>query len=425
MTLPQRIVLLLLALSLFAGVATGGQIYYRLSYFWGLLFFGSWIWSVFSLRGIQVERTARTLRAQVGQIFEERFEVTNQSRLFRLWLEVHNESPLPESGGSQVLTLIGGRQRRIYWSQTLLTQRGVFPLGPTIMASGDIFGLFPVKRAIMPQETLIVYPLMWDIRTFPNPPGLLPGGEALRRRTHQITPNASGIREYYPGDALNRIHWLSTARRNRLMVKEFELDPLAEVWLFLDMARFGQSALPYVHEEFNVLNFWRKPIKVGLPPSTEEYAISIAASLGRHFLSNGRAVGLVSAGQQLTLLSPDRGGRQLGKLLEGLAVLHAEGNLPMQALVESQARHIARGSIIVLITPTVLVEFVYLVEYLLRRGLRPVTVLLDSASFGGPAGTDYLVERIRALDVPVRKVQNGLDISTALSEGIRDKMYPL
>jgi uncharacterized protein (DUF58 family) len=425
MTLPQRVVLILLALSLFAGVATGGQIYYRLSYFWGLLFFGSWIWSIFSLRGIQVERTARTLRAQVGQIFEERFEVTNQSRLFRLWLEVRNESPLPESGGSQVLTLIGGRQRRIYWSQTLLTRRGVFPLGPTILSSGDLFGLFPVNRAMSPQETLIVYPLMWDIRSFPNPPGLLPGGEALRRRTHQITPNASGIREYYPGDSLNRIHWVSTARRNRLMVKEFELDPLAEVWLFLDMARFGQASLPYVHEEFNVLNYWRKPVKVGLPPSTEEYAVSIAASLGRHFLSNGRAVGLVSAGQHLSLLSPDRGGRQLGKLLEGLAVLHAEGNLPLQALVESQSRHIARGSIILLITPTVLVDFVYLVEYLLRRGLRPVTVLIDSASFGGQAGTDYLVERVKALSVPVRKISNGVDLSIALSEGARDKIYPI
>jgi uncharacterized protein (DUF58 family) len=425
MTLPQRVVLILLALSLFAGVATGGQIYYRLSYFWGLLFFGSWIWSIFSLRGIQVERTARTLRAQVGQIFEERFEVTNQSRLFRLWLEVRNESPLPESGGSQVLTLIGSRQRRIYWSQTLLTRRGVFPLGPTILSSGDLFGLFPVNRAMSPQETLIVYPLMWDIRSFPNPPGLLPGGEALRRRTHQITPNAAGIREYYPGDSLNRIHWVSTARRNRLMVKEFELDPLAEVWLFLDMARFGQASLPYVHEEFNVLNYWRKPVKVGLPPSTEEYAVSIAASLGRHFLGNGRAVGLVSAGQHLSLLSPDRGGRQLGKLLEGLAVLHAEGNLPLQALVESQSRHIARGSIILLITPTVLVDFVYLVEYLLRRGLRPVTVLIDSASFGGQAGTDYLVERVKALSVPVRKISNGVDLSIALSEGARDKIYPI
>jgi uncharacterized protein (DUF58 family) len=67
--------------------------------------------------------------------------------------------------------------------------------------------------------------MMFNIHSFPLPSGLLSGGEALRRRTHQITPNAAGVRDYAPGDPLNRIHWISTARRRRLMVKEFELDP--------------------------------------------------------------------------------------------------------------------------------------------------------------------------------------------------------
>ncbi len=102
MTLAQRIVLLLLAFSLIAGLATGSVIYYRLTYFWALLFFGSWLWSFLSLRGLRFKREARTLRAQVGQVFEERFEIINDSRLFRVWLEVRNESPLPDSGGSQV-----------------------------------------------------------------------------------------------------------------------------------------------------------------------------------------------------------------------------------------------------------------------------------------------------------------------------------
>lgn len=417
MTLSQRVVLLLLALSLIAGIATGGQIYYRLSYFWGILFFGSWLWSIFSLRGLRLMRTARALRAQVGQVFEERFEIVNDSRMFRLWVEVRNESPLPEPGGSQVLTLIGGKQKRIYWSQTLLTQRGVFPLGPTVLASGDIFGLFPINHNLPAQESLLVYPLMVNVHDFPEPPGLLPGGEALRRRTHQITPNASGVREYLPGDPLNRIHWLSTARRSRLMVKEFELDPLAEVWIFLDASRYGHAALPQPPQDFNVMNYWRQTVKVSLPPSTEEYAVSIAASLSRYYLKIGRAVGLVSAGQHLTLLPPDRGGRQLGKILEDLALIRAQGELPLQGLVESQAKHVPRGSTIILITPTAQNDFAYLVEFLVRRGLRPIAVLLNAASFGGPQGNDFLVERLRLMGVSVTQVSNGVDLELALSNG--------
>lgn len=234
MTSAQRVVLILLLLSLIAGVATGGRIYYRLSYLWALLLISGWLWSLLSLRGLILKRSARTLRAQVGQVFEERFEVQNDSRLPHLWIEVRDESTLPGSKGSRVLTLIAGRQGRSYLARTRLIQRGVFPLGPTELRSGDLFGLFPVKQSLAVQDSLLVYPMMVELSNFPNPPGLLPGGEALRRRTQQVTPNAAGVREYAPGDPLNRIHWLSTARRDRLIVKEFELDPLADVWIILD-----------------------------------------------------------------------------------------------------------------------------------------------------------------------------------------------
>jgi uncharacterized protein (DUF58 family) len=260
------------------------------------------------------------------------------------------------------------------------------------------------------------------VNNFPDPPGLLPGGEALRRRTHQITPNASGVRDYLPGDSLNRIHWISTARRNRLIVKEFELDPLAEVWIFLDASRYNQAALPYKLPDYNVLDYWRKTVKITLPPSSEEYSVSIAASLGRYFLQRGRAVGLVSAGRFLTLLPPDRGGRQLGKILEALSLSRAEGTLPLRGLLETQSKHIPKGSTVILITPSSELEFAIDVEFLLRRGLRPVTVLLDASTFGGLKSNIHLVDKIRTLGVPVHHIVNGVDLKSALEEGYSEKL---
>ncbi len=427
MTAAQRVVFILLLLSLLAGVATGGRIYYRLSYLWALLLISGWLWSLLSLRGLIVKRSARTLRAQVGQVFEERFEVQNDSRLPHLWIEVRDESTLPGSKGSRVLTLISGRQGRSYLARTRLIQRGVFPLGPTELRSGDLFGLFPVKQSLAVQDSLLVYPMMVELSNFPNPPGLLPGGEALRRRTQQITPNAAGVREYAPGDPLNRIHWLSTARRDRLIVKEFELDPLADVWIILDAAKNVQTSLSQSFIDIDPRDFWRRTVKIPLPPSTEEYGVSIAASLSRYFLRRGRAVGLVCSGQYLTLLPPDRGGRQLGKILEALSILKAEGRLPLRGLVETQARHLPRGSTVVLITPSFYEEIAIICDYLLRRGLRPIAVLLDASSFGGLRGTDRLVENLKTLGIPVSRVANGDDLEVALSAGVISltKHYPI
>jgi len=417
MNTGQKVVLALLALSLIAGLATGGKLYYRLSIFWILLFFGSWFWSYFSLGGLQFIRSARTTKAQVGQIFEERFEIQNLNRFPRLWLEIHDESSLPGSEGSRVLTMVKGRQTRSYIARVRLIKRGVFPLGPTTLATGDLFGLFPVETKIPGIDSLLVYPMMVDIKSFPNPPGLLPGGEALRRRTHQITPNAAGIREYFTGDPLNRIHWLSSARRGRLMVKEFELDPLADVWIFVDAAALVQSSFPQESTDSYAKDFWNHPVNIPLPPSTEEYGISVAASLARDYLRRGRAVGLACSGQHLTLIAPDRGGRQLGKILEALALTQMKGKLPINALIETQVKHMVRGSTVVLITPSVFREVAFVVDFLIQRGLKPIVILLDAYSFGGSSGTDRLAESIKLLGIPYRLIKKDADLSAALSDG--------
>lgn len=423
MTSPQRVVLVLLVVSLIAGVITGSTFYYRLSYLWILLFVGSWGMSRIALRGLQFDRTARALRSQVGQIFEERFEVFNDSRLPRLWLEVRDESSLTGSRASQVISMIGRRESRSYLVRTRLLERGVFPLGKTVIASGDLFGLFPVSCSFPAQESLLVYPMMFDVEAFPSPIGWLSGGEALRRRTHQITANASGVREYAPGDPLNRIHWLSTARRNRLIVKEFELDPMAEVWFFLDACRYVHSGLAYEPKPLDEREMWRPSVKIPLPPSSEEYAISVAASLARFYLQRGRVVGLVSAGKEFSVLPAERGGRQMGKILESLALLRAEGRLPIEGLVEAEVRNLPRGSTVVLITPASDKSVVVSVELLSRRGMRPVVVLLDAASFGGPEGSDVLAKDLEMLNIPVCRVANEDDLSVTLSEASRHYIW--
>jgi uncharacterized protein (DUF58 family) len=422
-TPAQRIVLILLLASLLAGVVTGASFYYRLAYVWVFLYVVNWVLSKYSLRGVEFNRRARFLRSQVGQIFEERFEIRNNSRLPRFWIEVKDESSLPGSRGSQVLSMIGRHETRSYLVRTRLSQRGVYPLGRTVLSSGDFFGMFPASCSFPAQESLLVYPMMVEVRAFPSPLGWLSGGEALRRRTQQITANASGVRDYEPGDPLKRIHWLSTARRNRFIVKEFELDPMAEIWIFLDAYEHVHVTARENPIQINERDMWRTVYKIPLPPSTEEYAVSIAASLARYFLQRGRVVGLVSAGYSLNVLPAERGGRQLGKILETLALQRTQGKIPLQALVEAEVQSLPRGSTVVMITPDTTRGVALICEYLLRRGMRPVIVLLDAASFGGSMGMDELANTLEMMRVPVCRVANGDDLSERLSEQSHPNMW--
>ena len=423
MTSAQRLVLLLFVGSFLAGLVSGSTVYYRIAYLWVFLYLSSWGMSRLALKGVEFRRTARSLRSQVGQIFEERYEVSNKSRLPRLWMEVQDGSKLPGSRGSQVLSMIGGYESRSYLVRTRLLERGVFPLGPTRIASGDVFGLFQVSANFPAEDSLLVYPMMVDVEAFPSPIGWLSGGEALRRRTHQITANAAGVRDYVTGDPLNRIHWVSTARRNRLIVKEFELDPLAEVWIFIDASRFVHFSLPYKPYLHDERDMWRPSMKIPLPPSTEEYSVSIAASLARFYLQRGRSVGLVSSGLTFQVLAAEKGGRQMGKILESLALLRAQGKLPIQGLIEAEVKNLPRGSTVIVITPAVEESVLVTIELLGRRGMRPIVVLLNAATFGGSQGTERLVKNLSYLGVAVVQVSNGEDLGVALSSTDASRLW--
>ena len=416
---PGRILVLLLLIVGGVGTAvTGGVVYVRLLYLSVLLVLLAWLTSVFSLRGIKVDRQARLLRAGVGDIFEEHFEISNTSRIPKLWLEVANESSIPHATGSRVLTFLRARQKRIYTARTWLTGRGGFPLGPTTITSGDPFGIFRVSRTYPATSSLVVLPMLFPVAEFLSPPGLLPGGKAIRRKSIDITPHASGVRDYVPGDPMKRIHWPTSIRRNQLMVKEFEQDPQAEVWLFLDthknshVARHIESDEAYPIDDLLLL----RRRKVKLPPSTLEYSISITASLAHYFIEQRRAVGLVSAlGHSFKVIPAERSERQEAKILEELAFLQAESTYTLPGLVTAQLGQLPQGSSAILVTPTIWPELLLGVDSLLRRNLRPVVVLLMAHSFGSRANNEDLAQSLNERKVPVCRVYCDADLSDALS----------
>jgi uncharacterized protein (DUF58 family) len=415
-------VLALLVISIVAANFPGVNetpLYYRLTYVWAALIIISWLWTLLSLRWINIIRTARTRRHQVGQIFEERFEVANNSLLARLLVEVRDESTLPGSAGSRVLTWIGGHQSKSYLAYTWLGSRGLFRLGPTMLASGDIFGLFRSTRIIMAETSLLVVPYMVTLVRFPASPGYLTGGRAQRRRTLEVTPYAAGVREYFPGDSLNRIHWPTTARRQRLMVKEFEQDPEADVWIIVDAHKAMHSGLTDERPVIKGEAAWllARKMEVKLPSATIEYAVSVAASLANYFIRLGREVGLATVGQVTTIMQAERGERQMGKILETLALLQPEGSLPLLGLVSSQVNQLPRGSTVIMITPSTQNTVVFAANELAQRGMRPIVVLIDAASFGGVKGSEELQIALMNQGITTYRICNNDNIKLILEGG--------
>lgn len=413
----RAFVALMFTVGVIGVLVNGAPIYSRFLYTSLLLALLGWAWTRWVIRGLTFERSSRELRANVGDVFEEAFKLTNRGRLPAPWVELFNRSTLPLAAGSRLFTLVPGKQLRNYTARTWLTTRGSFQLGPTRITTGDPFGLFTASKLFQPKETLIVFPMIHEIHSFPTPQGMLTGGQLNRQKSVDITPHAAGVREYVHGDAMKRIHWPTSVRRNRLMVKEFEQDPQAEIWIYLD----SQQAIHYQkrseQKEIAVHDmFWMRRPKINLPPSTLEYSVSIAASLSHYFLRQRRAVGFVSAGQAFTVLPAERSERQEAKILETLAFVKADGNLSLAGLVATQAALLPQGSSVILITPTIRPDLLQAVDELSLHYLSPVVVLLDVKTFNGPSGTAELVASLRERRVPVVTVACDDDLPQALTE---------
>ena len=231
-----------------------------------------------------------------------------------------------------------------------------------------------------------------------------------------MTTNAAGVRDYVAGDSINRIHWPTSVRRQRLIVKEFELDPMSDVWIVVDLyAGAHISPLPLDPDsEVAQLPTANEDAPFQLPAETEEYAISIAASVADHFLQQDRLVGLVAYGKHREVIQGERGERQRTKIMETLAVIRAEGEVPFDRVLLSEVMYLPRGSTIVMISASPDVAWAAGVQRAARSGLRVVAIVLDRASFGSDIGSEEVLAALGHSRAMVRVVRYGDSIADAI-----------
>jgi uncharacterized protein (DUF58 family) len=410
------------------------RLLFYLAYVMTAVLIGSWIWARMNLVALDVHREARQQQVQVGDTFEEVFLVRNRGFWPKLWMEVRDHSTLPGHQAAAVISLQGNKAKR--WRvRTLCRRRGRYQLGPLTVSSGDPFGLFRSWRTVPDMAELLVFPAIVDLAAFGVPMSDLPGGAQVRRRSQSMTPNAAGLRDYMPGDPFSRIHWPATARRQALTVKEFELDPTADVWIVVDLDRDVHRVLPRTQVDPNSAPPLRRVSLTGpgkrapggpppptpedeppirLDPSSEEYAVTIAASLASYFLRQDRAVGLMASGNRPVVLAPDRGGRQLVKILRALALVRADDPLPLSELLTGESLHFSRSDTAVVITPSASDSWVGPLAHLKHRGVQSTAVLIDPSTFGGTTSSMLVVGALAAIDVANYLVKRDDSLDLAL-----------
>jgi uncharacterized protein (DUF58 family) len=151
-------------------------------------------------------------------------------------------------------------------------QRGLFWVGPMELSLHDPFGLAEVTRKAAGRSPLSVYPAFDALAPLPLLSANSDGDELTAPQLAQQGEEFYALREYQNGDDLRRVHWTSSARADRLMIRENQQRASRRLLLVGDL-RSGTHT-----------------------PASLERALSALASLADAAIRGSHAVRLVSTG---------------------------------------------------------------------------------------------------------------------------------
>ena len=409
-----------LLIGLVGNSLTHAQIYFRLSILCAAILAISYLWARISLLGVEVTVRNRSNKAHVGEVFDQTILVRNRSILPILYLEIADLSGLYGGPGSRLITWIGPKQNRSYTSHLRLIRRGHFQVGRKLISSGDPLRFFSNAREVEFGQDLIVYPATFPITNFNSVAGILKDGRLVRKRSIEPSVQFSEIRPYVPGDDLQKIHWISSRKLNKLMVKEFDQYLLEEAWCILDAAKASHWSLETPTQRLDPWVFAQKD-QIKIPNDTFEYCVSTVASLAHVLLRRNIPVGMVTTTREPIRLAPETGSRQESKLMELLALAQPNGNEPLQNMAMRLAGGIRPGCTVLLVTTAGLNELLPAVMSLLNQKCRPMVFHISA---GLAAELEQPVTANWPAQVPWCPIPLGADVRVVLEKFFASQRNP-
>ena len=246
---------------------------------------------------------------------------------YRAWKRLTNERRACRVDECEVPTLAPRAERDIFIRGEALRRGNQHFEGMTI-ARNDPLGLVRGLARRDAPANLLVLP-----RRYPLPPISLPGSRRYQPGGVALATSIGnseefvGLRDYRPGDPLQRIHWKSYARAGEPVVREYQDEYFERHALILDT--FAGSERSAAFEE----------------------AVSIAASLACTVNTQECLLDLMFVGSESYLYTAGRGQMSTGSLLEILAGVQLCASRPFRSLQDAviARRGLLTGSICILL----------------------------------------------------------------------------
>lgn len=365
---------------------------------------------------VTVQCQVPSLRAFEGDAMMVQLTVTATTSVppLELWHYLPVDAACP-SGRNRVLITLSPGQVKTFQHEVVFTRRGKYQLGQIFCRAHTPTDLQPWLAEYRYDHLLHVYP-----RVAPLPRRVLPAhtqmsfGNYVSRSPGEGLEFA-GIRPYYSGDRLRRVHWRTSLVRQELYVNDYNRERNADVVILVDTL-----------------------VSVGTrQANTLDMAVRLAASLAAHYLYQKDRVGLVNYGGVCTWISPAVGQLQLYRILDALLETRTHFSYLTKDIALIPPRVLPSRALIFVLTPFVDTRIEAALHDLLARDFQLVLVALSPLSMAPEAPhprhaeaaqrlwrleMDWRLHAFRRLGVPVVVQESAdplQDLHQAMARGRR------
>src|SRR5262245_2965010 len=191
------------------------------------LVLGSWLLGEVSLRGV-IPRRQPPPRVHASHPFLMGIVLRNDRRRFPS-SSIEVEDPCDDQVVDKrcyFLKIPSGRTQQTSYRHTL-PRRGRYHFTAFRISTKFPFALFRASRYVEHRSELIVFPALLPLQHWPQALTAAVGDVSMGKLGRRGDFHA--LRDYRVGDDPRDIHWRSSARRQRLMVREHEVEAVHQV----------------------------------------------------------------------------------------------------------------------------------------------------------------------------------------------------
>jgi uncharacterized protein (DUF58 family) len=168
-----------------------------------------------------------------------RMEIRNHKRRFPSYAIALVAARGSDAGGGHFAFKIPAEGQHSFMRSQRFPVRGLHRLPPLRLRSSYPFGLIEKFIPVELEQEVLVHPRLESARTDGSAAAERFGDYLSSRRGQGVHPY--GVREYAHGDDVRHIHWPSSARAGRWMLREFELEKNQRLVLHLIVDETGAA----------------------------------------------------------------------------------------------------------------------------------------------------------------------------------------